>query len=86
MTSTTADIRRRKARIHPVGVIAITEEIVVEMERVIAAERTRGTRPDDGTAAGQLMARELEKLDYQRGQLANAGREMHSWYDPWASR
>jgi hypothetical protein len=82
MASTTPDISRRNASINPVGVIVITEKIVTEMERVIAAERAQGTEPSDGTEAGRIMASELKWLDYQRGQLANARREATSWYDP----
>jgi len=66
----------------PQGLLAIIEDSVREMERVIEAERENGTRPDDRTNAGRIMAKSLEWVAYQRVQLANASREAHFWYDP----
>ncbi len=86
MTSTSPDIRRRKPRISHVGVMTVTEEIMAEMERVLAEGRARGIRPDDETPAGQFMAREQQRLDHHSAQLANARREAHLWYDPLATR
>jgi hypothetical protein len=86
MTDTIPNPRRRNPRISPVGVMAVTEEIMAEMEHVLAEGRARGVRPGDGTAAGKFMAREQQRLDYHRAQLANARREAHSWYDPLATR
>lgn len=86
MTDTIPNVRRRKPRISPAGVMAVTEEIMAAMERVLAEGRARGIRPDDETPAGQFMAREQQRLDYHRAQLANARREAHSWYDPLATR
>jgi hypothetical protein len=66
----------------PRGILAIIEDSVREMERVVEAEREHGTRPDDGTSAGRIMAKELQWVACQRTQLANASGEAHSWYDP----
>jgi len=66
----------------PEGFLAIIEDSVREMEGVIEVERGHGTRPDDGTSAGRIMAKELQWVAYHRAQLANASREAHSWYDP----
>ena len=86
MTNTTPDVRRLKPRISLVGVMTVTEEIMVEMERVLTDGRARGIRPDDEAPAGQFMAREQQRLDHHRTQLANARREAHLWYDPLATR
>jgi hypothetical protein len=64
------------------GVLAIAEDSVRKIERVIADEMAHGTRPGDGTPAGRILASELKWVAYQRGQLANARGEAHSWYDP----
>jgi hypothetical protein len=51
-------------------------------ERACGQERARGTRPDDGTAAGKLLAEQEAWLTFNRRQLANAREQEASAYLP----
>jgi hypothetical protein len=63
------------------GILDAMEEIVAITERAIAQERLRGTVPNDGTAAGKLLAEQEAWVAYNRRQLKNAKEQAGSTYD-----
>jgi hypothetical protein len=77
--------RRREPITRPNAIrsmLSSLDEVISLTEAAIEAERKRGTHPDDGSAAGELMAAQEAWIAKQRGQLDNAMAESHSWYDP----
>jgi len=51
-------------------------------ERACEQERSRGTRPDDGTAAGTLLAEQETWVAFNKRQLANAHEHAAPCYRP----
>lgn len=64
------------------GVLDAIEEAIAMTERACAQERARGTRPDDGTAAGMLLAEQEAWVAFNRRQIANAEEQAASFYQP----
>jgi hypothetical protein len=77
-----AHLREMHRRGSESGILAVLEDAVCEMERVIAVERNHGTRPDDGSDAGRLMTKSLRWIAAQRDHIDLARAEAHSWYNP----
>ncbi|MDR3742294.1 MAG: hypothetical protein P4L40_25025 [Terracidiphilus sp.] len=74
--------RARAAKATSGTLVSVVEEAIAMTEQAIALEREQGTRPGDGTAAGEFMAKQERWIEFQRRHLANAIREARSWYDP----
>jgi len=64
------------------GVLDALEQAIAMTERACEQERARGTRPDDGTAAGTLLAEQETWVAFNRRQLANARDQEASHYQP----
>lgn len=60
--------------------LTIDENAVRMTEAALKIERGYGTRPNDGTSAGQFMAEQEVWLEAQRQKIANAKAEAHSYY------
>jgi hypothetical protein len=64
------------------GVLEALEEAIAMTERACEQERARGTRPDDGTSAGELLAEQEAWVAFNRRHLANAREQEASFYQP----
>jgi hypothetical protein len=64
------------------GVLDAIDEAIAMTERACRQERARGTRPDDGTAAGKLLAEQETWVTFNKRQLANAREQEASVYQP----
>jgi hypothetical protein len=64
------------------GVLDALEQAIAMTERACEQERARGTKPDDGTAAGKLLAEQETWVEFNRRQLANAREQEASHYQP----
>lgn len=64
------------------GVLDALEQAIAMTERACDQERSRGTSPDDGTAAGRLLAEQETWVAFNKRQLANAREQEASFYQP----